>query len=131
MTSLYSDGNPNAIAWGIRTADDTMLERRRQAGIYRGAISTIQAKFMALHVGLFWGIGVFAIRNGDAVQFMIDDPAMLECLERRASDDGFVDGRIRHIGTLIAQRDLRVSVHRIDPSENVASPLLGGEPGAA
>lgn len=131
MTSLYSDGNPRAIAWGIRTADGTMLERRRQAGIYHGAISTIQAKFVALHVGLFWGIGVFAIRNGDAVRFMIDDPAMLECLERRASDDGFVDGRIRHIDALISQRGLRVAVHSIDPAENVASPLLDGGPGGA
>lgn len=124
MIEIYSDGDPYNIAWGIRTKQDIMLERRRQAGIYHGAISAMQARFVALHVGLFWGIGVFAIRDGDRIQFMIDDHTMMDCLERHHSADKFINGRIHHIHHLISQRELIVSTRYIEHHKNVASHIL-------
>lgn len=124
MVSLYSDGNPRTISWAIRTPLETLLQRRAQAGIYRDRITPMQARFVALHVGLFWGIGVFAVRDGGAVQFMIDDPAMMSYLESRSSGDSFIDGRMRSIDMLIGQRSLDVSVYGIESSENAATPLL-------
>lgn len=124
MISLYSDGDSSTISWGIRTPEQTLLQWRVQAGIYHNVISHMQARFVALHVGLFWGIGVFTIQNGDHVQFMIDDPTIVLNLERRSSGDAFVDGRMRSIDQLIRQRDLKVSVYEIDPTQNIASPLL-------
>ena len=124
MISLYSDGDPRAIAWSIQTPDKTLTQRRAQAGIYRDRISAMQARFVALHVGLFWGIGVFAIKNGAAVRFMIDDGAMLERLKSHQAGDGFIDGRMRSIDLLISQRNLEVSVYGIEPSQNPATPLL-------
>jgi hypothetical protein len=124
MASLYSDGNPRAISWAIRTPQETLLQRREQAGIYHDSITPMQARFVALHVGLFWGIGVFAIQNGGTVRFMIDDPAMMSHLESRCSGDAFIDGRMRSIDLLVKQRGLDLSVHRIEQSENVATPLL-------
>ena len=124
MISLYSDGDHRTIAWGIRTPDKTLLQWRAQAGIYHNAISTMQSRFVALHVGLFWGIGVFAIQNGDVVNLMIDDQAMRTYLKSRHTGDGFIDGRIRSIDLLISQRSLNVSIYGIEPSQNVATPLL-------
>lgn len=124
MISLYSDGDPYTIAWGIQTPDKTMLQWRAQAGMYRDAISAMQSRFVALHVGLFWGIGVFAIRNGEAVRFMIDDDTMLAHLESHHTGDGFMDGRMRSMDLLINQRGLDVSVYDIEPSQNLATPLL-------
>lgn len=43
MISLYSDGDPYTIAWGIQTPDKTMLQWRAQAGMYRDAISAMQS----------------------------------------------------------------------------------------
>ena len=124
MISLYSDGDPRTIAWGIRTPDKTLLQWRAQAGIYRDSISTMQSRFVALHVGLFWGIGVFAIRNGGAVRFMIDDDTMLAHLKSRHTGDALIDGRMRSMDLLISQRNLDVSVYGIEPSQNLATPLL-------
>lgn len=124
MISLYSDGDPRTIAWGIRTPDKTLLQWRAQAGIYRDSISAMQSRFVALHVGLFWGIGVFAIRNGGVVRFMIDDDTMLAYLESHHAGDVFIDGRMRSMDLLINQRDLDVSVYDIEPSQNLATPLL-------
>ena len=124
MVSLYSDGNPRTISWAIRTPLETLLQWRAQAGIYCDRITPMQARFVALHVGLFWGIGVFAVRDGVTVQFMIDDPAMMSYLASRSSGDAFIDGRMRSIDLLIGQRGLDVSVYGIESSENVATPLL-------
>ena len=124
MISLYSDGDPRTIAWCIRTPDKTLLQWRAQAGMYRDSISTLQSRFVALHVGLFWGIGVFAIRNGGTVRFMIHDDAMLARLKSRHTGDEFMDGRMRSMDILISQRDLDVSVYGIEPSQNLATPLL-------
>lgn len=124
MISLYSDGDPRTIAWGICTPDKTLLQWRAHAGIYRDSISAMQSRFVALHVGLFWGIGVFAIRNGGAVRFMIDDDTMRAHLESRHTGDGFIDGRMHSIDLLINQRGLDVSVYGIEPSQNLATPLL-------
>ena len=124
MISIYSDGNTDAIAWAIKTARETQTQRRTQAKIYQGAVSPLQAKFMALHVGLFWGVGVFAVRNGDDVQFMVDNHAMISSLKSRSSNDLFINNRINHIDALIRQRCLTVSVYAIKPSANIATPLL-------
>ena len=124
MISLYSDGDPRTIAWSIHAPDKTLSQWRAQAGIYRDAISVMQSRFVALHVGLFWGIGVFAIRDGGTVRFMIDDDIMLEHLKSHHTGDGFIDSRMRSIDLLINQRNLSVSVYGIEPSQNLATPLL-------
>lgn len=123
--TLYSDGNPHRIAWAIRTGTQTLTQWRNQAEIYRGIVSDMQARFMALHVGLFWGIGVFAIRNGDDVLIMVDDQTMLSHLESPGSSgDGFIDGRIHFVNMLVEQRRLGVTLRRTSHADNIASALL-------
>lgn len=93
--------------------------------MYRGIVSDMQARFMALHVGLFWGIGVFAIRNGDDVLVMVDDQTMLSHLEMPGSSgDDFIDGRIHFVNMLAEQRGLSVAFQRMSHADNIASALL-------
>ncbi len=121
---LYSDGTPCRIAWSIRTKGHTLNAWRNQAEIYRDKVSLVQSRFMALHVGLFWGIGVFAIRNGDAVRIMLDDDSMISHIQSGSSGDPFIDNRIRFINMLIETRHLNTSLVQISTDENIASALL-------
>lgn len=123
--TLYSDGSPRRIAWAIRTGTQTLTQWRNQAEIYRGIVSDMQARFVALHVGLFWGIGVFAIRNGDDVRIMVDDQTMLSHLESPGSSgDDFIDRRIHFVNMLAEQRGLGVTLRRTSRADNIASALL-------
>lgn len=93
--------------------------------MYHGIVSDMQARFMALHVGLFWGIGVFAIRNGDDVLIMVDGQTMLSYLETPGSSgDDFIDGRIHFVNMLAEQRGLGVTFQRTSHADNIASALL-------
>lgn len=121
---LYSDGNPTRIAWAISTGTRTLTQRRTQAKIYHGRVSEIQARFIALHVGLFWGIGVFAIRNGDDIRMVVSDPAMPSYMKSKSGGDAFIDGRIRFVDMLLQQRGLRATFRYAAPAENIATPLL-------
>ena len=123
--TLYSDGDTRRIAWAIRTGTQTLRQWRNQAEMYRGVVSDMQARFMALHVGLFWGIGVFAIRNGDDIGVMVDDQAMLAHLELGESGgDEFIDRRIHFVNMLADQRGLGITFESVSRADNIASPLL-------
>lgn len=116
---LYTDGDAYRISWVIRTDQKNLIQHRNQAGIYRGVISDIQAKFIALHVGLFWGVGVFAIKKGDHVNMMIDNTCMIPYLVDGTSDK-FIGHRIRFVNLLIAQRGLTADIKSIKSSKNIA-----------
>ena len=120
LRRLYTDGNADRLSWVIRTGASDIVQHRDQAGIYRGKVSRIQAKFMALHVGLFWGIGVFAIVKGDHLKVMVDDGYMASCLAG-GTDDAFIGRRIHFVNMLIEQKGLTADVEVIDPAQNVAA----------
>ena len=116
---LYSDGDAYRISWVVRTGQKDIVQRRNQASMYKGAVSKIQAKFMALHVGLFWSVGVFAIKKRDHVHLMIDSNTMRSYLED-GTDDNFIGHRIRFVNVLIEQKDLSVDIQSIEPAQNAA-----------
>lgn len=116
---LYTDGDAYHISWAIRTDQKNIMQRRNQASIYRGIVSEIQAKFMALHVGLFWGVGVFAIKRGDHVNMMIDSKDMVPYLVD-GTNDKFIGHRIRFVNLLIEQKELTADISSIQPTQNIA-----------
>ena len=77
---FYFDGNTDSISWAIRTEDATIKENRKHVEIYRDKITNLQSKYVALHVGLFWGIGVFIIKNRDSLKIMLDEKIMYDHL---------------------------------------------------
>jgi len=106
---FYPDGNTKKISWTIQTGDSTVEQTREHTEIYLDKVSNIQSKYIALHVGLFWGIGTFIIKNSDLVIMKLDDRLMYEHLAlNKKSADKFIEKRTSFIKQLILQRKLEV-----------------------
>ncbi|MBM2819226.1 MAG: hypothetical protein HW410_908 [Nitrosarchaeum sp.] len=106
---LFSDGNTKKIGWMIQTNDLVLEQKREHPGIYLDKVSNQQSKYIALHVGLFWSIGTFIIKNQDTVRLVLDDKIMLEHLSgNKKSPDKFIEKRKFFIRQLIEQRKLKI-----------------------
>ena len=117
---FYSDGDAEGISWAIQTGESLRKQSREHAQVYRGRVSVLQSKYIALHVGLFWGIGVFALRDGDGIRIMLDEAAMREQLASGApADDPLIGERVRFIRHLISQRGFGVEYELIGRGENL------------
>ena len=122
---FFLDGTPKGISWSIKTGEDTVKQYRNQAEMYSDKVSTEQARYIALHVGIFWSIGTFIIKNGDDVIVNLDSKSMYEHLsQNHSSNDEFIETRTGFIKQLIAQRDLKINYRLIEPKENISSKML-------
>ena len=125
---FYFDGNANSISWVIRTEDSIVKENRKHAEIYRDKITDLQSKYVALHVGLFWGIGVFIIKNRDSLKIMLDDKMMYDHLTTSSmTEDDFITKKIGFIRQLITQRELKIEFEVINYDKNLSTENLDQE----
>lgn len=122
--TLFFDGTSRKIFWAVKTGDKIIKQNRMHHEIYFDRVSDLQSKYIALHVGLFWCIGRFIIKNEDVVNVMIDSKSMFEHFTKDIiPDDSFIQNRSGFLSQLIAQRKLDVRYHIIEPKENRASKL--------
>lgn len=122
---LYSDGNAKKISWTIKTENDLREQFRDHADIFLDKVTNLQSKYIALHVGLFWSIGVFIIKNGDTVKIMLDSDEMIHHLSSDVkSDDQMLEHRRGFINQLGTQRNLKFIYEKINAAENNASKFL-------
>jgi hypothetical protein len=122
---FYLDGNAKKVSWMIQTDDSKSEQSREHVEIYKDQISELQSKYIALHIGLFWGIGVFIIKNEDSIKIKLDDKIMYEQLKDDSkTDDGFIKNRIKFIDQLIAQRKLKIEFESIEQEDNPAKKIL-------
>jgi hypothetical protein len=113
------------ISWVIETSKIKMEQRRTHAEYYYDQVSVEQSKYIAFHVGIFWGIGRFIIKNGDTVTVMLDLNSMFEHLTKnKKSDDLFIESRTNFVKQLIDQREIDIQYQLIEPRNNLASKLL-------
>ncbi|MBI1828437.1 MAG: hypothetical protein HY222_03395 [Thaumarchaeota archaeon] len=126
MDHLYfCDGNEKMISWVIQDDETKFEQTRDHVEIYLDKISKEQSKYIALHVGIFWTVGRFIIKNGDAVKIMLDLKSMYEHLTgKKQNHDHFIESRINFIKQIIEQRNLQVQFEIIEPSQNIATRLL-------
>ena len=121
----YFDGNEKKISWIIENTDTKYQESRIQAEYFYDKVSVEQSKYIALHVGIFWGIGRFVIKNGDNIKVMLDHKPMFDHLAtNKKISDPFIEKRTGFVMQLIDQRKLDVRYQLIAPSQNQASNLL-------
>lgn len=121
---LYSDGNTKEISWVIKSCDKIIKQSRTHAKIYYDKVTHEQSKYIALHVGIFWGIGTFIINNGEKLQLMLDIKSMYEVLGKNfVSNDIFINNRISFIKQLLQQHNIRFQYKLISTSENMAKIL--------
>ena len=121
----YFDGDQKKISWIIENSKSRSEESRIHAEYFYNIVTIEQSKYIALHVGIFWGIGRFIIKKGDTVKVMLDQKSMFDRLvKNRSTEDTFIEKRIKFIEQIISQRDLDVRYQTIDHIENKASKLL-------
>jgi hypothetical protein len=118
---FYANGDVKGISWVIETNDYTIRQKREHADIYKNKVTEIQSKYIALHVGLFWGIGVLIIKNEDSVEIKLDEKVMYDHLMSNLKiEDEFIENRIQSIRQLIEQRKLKIKFQIINADKNLA-----------
>jgi len=122
---LYSAGNQKKISWAIKTDNKIIEQSRKHADIYLDKITDLQSKYIALHIGIFWCIGVFIIKNEDSVKILLDNKEMYDHLRSNTqSSDKFIESRTFFINQLINQRKLKIEFEFIESKNNIAKKLL-------
>ena len=112
------------ISWIIQTEDSSVEQNREHVEIYKNKITNLQSKYVALHIGLFWGIGVFIIKNEDTIKVKIDEKTMFDQLtEGLIINDEFIQKRIKFINQLIAQRKLKIEYELIQQDTNLVKKI--------
>jgi len=125
---FYSDGNTKKISWVIQTRDSRVKQNRDHAEIYKDKVTSLQSKYVALHVGLFWGIGVFIIKNKDIIKIKLDEKIMYDHLTSNSKiEDEFIEKRIQFIKQLIEQKKLNIEFQIIDADENMARKIINAK----
>lgn|SRR5574337_246375 len=123
--TYYFDGDKKKISWTIENSTNRSDQVRMHIEDYYNKIPIEHSKYVALHVGIFWSIGRFIIKNGDDVNIMLDLKSMFYHLaEDKIQNDPFVISRTRFIQQLIDQRNLTVKYQLIEPHDNKATGLL-------
>ena len=116
---FYFDGNAEEVSWAIQTNSSIVDENRKHVEIYKNKITDIQSKYVALHVGLFWGIGTFIIKNEDSITIKLDENEMYKhFVFNLKKEDEFIQKRMQFINQLIKQRNLKIKYEKIEINEN-------------
>jgi hypothetical protein len=123
--SFFFDGNSKRIVWMIQTNDSSVEQKREHPNIYLNKVTTQQSKYIALHIGLFWGIGSFIFNNEDSITIKIDNKTMFDHLSRNENpSDGFINTRTFFITQLINQKKLKINYELVNSSKNLVSKSL-------
>jgi len=118
---FFSDGNQKQISWAILTGNDIEKQMRDHPENYFNKVTVEQAKYIALHAGIFWCIGRFIIKNEDAIKVKLDSKSMYDTLrENKETLDSFCNTKINFLNKLIEQRKLEVKYELISSQENAA-----------
>ena len=118
---FYLEGDAREISWIIQTSDSVVEQNREHVEIYKDKVTNLQSKYVALHVGLFWAIGVFIIKNEDTIKIKLDEKIMYDQLTTNLKiEDEFIKKRIQFIRQLIEQRKLKIEFEIIDAGKNLA-----------
>jgi hypothetical protein len=123
--SFFFDGNAKRIVWMIQTNDSSVEQKREHPNIYLNKVTIQQSKYIALHIGLFWGIGSFIFNNKDSITIKIDNKTMFDHLSRNEKlSDRFINTRTFFITQLINQKKLKINYELVDPTKNLVSKSL-------
>jgi len=75
-----------------------------------------------LHIGIYWGLGVYIIKDNDQVNVMCDSKIMYEVFTQgKKSDNQIINDKICFINQLTELRKLKMSFRLIDTKENLST----------
>ncbi|AFS81189.1 hypothetical protein NKOR_06550 [Candidatus Nitrosopumilus koreensis AR1] len=106
---FYFDGNSEKISWTVETSDSVVKQDREHVQMYKNKVTDLQSKYIAFHVGLFWAIGTFIIKNEDSIKVKCNEKILIDHFEsNQEPDDNFIKKRMQFIKQLISQRKLKI-----------------------
>jgi len=130
---LFFDGNLKEYSWSIKTGKEIINQiREHPAAYHSGGILDIKniedSRFVALHVGIYWGLGVFIIIDFDKIHVMCDSKEMYEILiQQHKTSNQIIDDKIHFINQLVGHRNLKLEYCLVDPTKNIATEHLSGK----
>ena len=129
---LFFDGNLKEYSWSIKTGKEIINQIRKHPAAYlSGGKLDIknkeESRFVALHVGIYWGLGVFIIKDFDKIHVMCDSKEMYEILvQKYKTTNQIIDDKIHFINQLVGHRNLKLEYRLIESTKNIATRHLSG-----
>ena len=130
---LFFDGNLKEYSWSIKTEKEIINQIREHPPAYlSGGKLDIknkeESRFVALHVGIYWGLGVFIIKDFDKINVMCDSKEMYEILiQQHKTLNQIIDDKIYFINQLVSHRNLKLEYRLIELTKNIATKHLSGK----
>ena len=130
---LFFDGNLKEYSWSIKTENEIADQIRVHPPAYlSGGRLEIknkeESRFVALHVGIYWGLGVFFIKDFDTVHVMCDSKEMYKILlQQEKTLNQIIDDKIHFINQLVDHRNLKLEYHLIESTKNISTKHLSGQ----
>ena len=130
---LFFDGNLKEYSWSIKTGKEIKNQIREHPAAYlSGGKLDIknkeESRFVALHVGIYWGLGVFIIKDFDKMHVMCDSKEMYEILiQQHKTLNQIIDDKIHFISQLVGHRNLKLEYRLIELTKNIATKHLSGK----
>ena len=127
---LFFDGNLKEYSWSIKTGNEVVNQIREHPPAYLSGgkleiKNNEESRFVALHVGIYWGSCVFIIKDFDKIHVMCDSKEMYEILIRQyKTENQIIDDKIHFINQLVGHRNLKLEYHLIDPTKNLTTEHL-------
>jgi len=124
---LFIDGNIKEYTWTIRTGKKLVEQIRTHPPAYMSGgkldVKAVEeSKFIALHIGIYWGLGVYMIKDNDQVNVMCDSKVMYEVFTKgKESDNQIINDKIRFINQLTELRKLKMNFKLIDTKQNLST----------
>jgi len=130
---LFFDGNLKEYSWSLKTGKEIINQIREHPAAYlSGGNLDIknkeESRFVALLVGIYWGLGVFIIKDFDKIHVMCDSKEMYEILiQQYKTENQIIDDKIHFINQLVGHRNLKLEYRLINPTNNIATEYLSGK----
>ena len=130
---IFFDGNVKEYSWSIKTNDKVADQIREHPPAFRSGgkldiKNNEESRFVALHVGIYWGLGVNIIKNNDVVNVMCDSKIMFEIMTgAEKMDNDIINDKVYFINQLTNLRKLKLNYQLIESKENIATKHLFGE----
>ena len=130
---LFIDGNVKEYTWTIKTGKKLAEQiRKHPPACLSGGKLDVKAieesKFIALHIGIYWGLGVYIIKDHDKVNVMCDSKLMYEIFTQgKKSDNQIINDKIHFINQLTELRNLKMNFQLIDLDKNLSTRHLFAE----
>ena len=127
---LFFDGTTEKYTWSIKTGNSVVDQTRVHPPAYLSGgkldvSNAEESKFIALHVGIYWGLGVFIIKDYDEVNVMCDSNEMYEILIKKIiTNNQLINDKIYFINQLTNHRNLKIKYQFIESEKNLAAKNL-------